>query len=95
MDTDCCQLGDGLGNPVFFFFSPSGPRFPICRLKLGSFEGMGPEARRSARLALNRPVSAPVLQFQARDAGTQLQKSGTLVTLGTQVLAKDPLGPSE
>lgn len=30
---------------------------------------MGPEAKRAARLALNRPVSAPVLQFQARDAG--------------------------
>lgn len=66
VDTDCCQLGGGLGNPVFF---SSGPRFPICRIKLGSFAGMGPEAKRAARLALNRPVSAPVLQFQARDAG--------------------------
>lgn len=82
--TGCRHLGGGLGDLAFF----SGPRFPICRVKLGSFEGMGPEAMRAARHALNCPHSLHLFSsFGLGMLGTQLQKSETWVTLGTQILA--------
>lgn len=49
--TGCRQLSGGLGNPPFF----SGPRFPVRRVKLESFEGMAPETVRAARRALDCP----------------------------------------